>query len=143
MSTEADLIESLFSRLEGTDSHGQPLTYGGSEVAIRTGLLDTDDPSPAVVLDRPRTRGTKFLDGAKREEVRQQVRVHTSTTEAKGDYLKAYDIAREVQDLMDAAPITVGGKTVHVQQADRQPLPEQDRGSDTAMDVAMEFTFWV
>mgnify|MGYP006281702911 CR=1 FL=1 len=143
MSIESDLIQTLYSRLKGTDSHGNPLTYGGEEVAIRTGNLDSDDPSPAVVIDRPRTRGSKFLGGESQKEVRQQLRVHTSFPEGRGDHLDAYDIAAKVQDLFEAAPITVDSKDLHVEEADRQPLPPQERGDTEALDLALSFTFHV
>ncbi|AFH22426.1 hypothetical protein OSG_eHP25_00025 [environmental Halophage eHP-25] len=140
-STESNLIQTLYERLTGTDAYGTALTYEGNEVTVVTGNKQSDDSSPVVILDRPRTRGKKFLDGHNNKNIRQQIRISTEFSDSGADHLDAYDIAEEVQSLLEADAITVENKDLFVEEADKQPLPPQSQGDKTAFDIVMQFFF--
>lgn len=141
MSVETDLLTTIYERLTGADAHGQALTYDGSEIDTYTGNAPTDASDPHVVIGRPRTRGSKFLDGKKRNVVRQQLRVCTSFPPGKGDHFEAYQIAGEVRSLLEAAPLEVQGKEPHIPNPDKQPIPGHDIGDEEALDLSVNYTF--
>ncbi|MCS3707183.1 hypothetical protein GGP62_002170 [Salinibacter ruber] len=141
MTVETDLVTAFHRRLSGDDSHGQPLAYQGRQVPVYTGNAPADKEAPYVTIGRPRKRGEEALDGTELPEVRVQLRVHTAFPQGKGDHLLAYEIAGRAHDLLEAAPITVGGHKPYTPQPDLQPIPSYDKGDQQALDVSMDYRF--
>jgi hypothetical protein len=139
---ENALITTIYERLTGADSHGQALTYSGATVPVYTGNAPADKTAPYVVIERPRTRGDETLDGAVRPEVREQLRVHTAFPEGKANHQKAYAIAQNAHDLLEAAPLNiVNAKQPYVPEPDKNPIRPYDMGSRQGVDVSVEYIF--
>lgn len=138
---ETDVVTAFHKRLDGSDSHSTSLTYDGNAVPVYTGNAPTGKEAPFVVVGRPRKRGDETIDGVETPEVRVQMRVHTAFPEGKGNHLKAYKIAGLAHDLLEASPVTVGGKEPYIPQPDLNPIPSYDKGDQEALDISMEYVF--
>jgi len=141
MSVETDLIQAYYRRLTGADGHAQPLKHNGNVVPAFTGSASTDASPPYIVIGRPRTRGEEALDGTEIPEVRIQLRVHTAFPAGKGNHFRAYEIARAAHDLLEATPIEVDGHEPYVPEPDLDPVPEYDKGDQTAIDLSVDYRY--
>jgi len=141
MTVETDLITTFHKRLGGTDDHSTPLKHKGNVVPVFTGNAPTGEQAPFTTIGRPRKRGEEALDGTEMPEVRVQLRVHTAFPEGRGDHLKAYEIAGQAHDLLEAAPIEVDGYEPYVPQPDLQPIPSYEKGDQEALDLTMDYRF--
>lgn len=145
MSVETDLIKAYYRRLAGTGAHSQALEHDGTRVPVFTGNAPTSESSgasaPYVIVGRPRSRGQETIDGVPHPEVRLQLRVHTAFPKGKGNHFLCYEIARSAHDLLEAAPIEVGGKKPYVPQPDLTPIPAYDKGEEEALDLSLDYVF--
>lgn len=139
MSAETDLLTAIYERLNGADAHGQALTVDGSTIPTYTGEAPTGEQAPYVVLERPRTRGSEFIGGTGRQEIRQQLRVHTAYESGKGDYFQGYQIAEAIHDLIRVAEMDVGGRAPHFPEPNKQPVPAYDKGPQSAYDISVRY----
>ncbi len=138
---ETDLIEAYYGRLAGADAHSQALITNEEVVPVFTGNASTDSSAPHVIVGRPRSRGQETLDGVSHPEVRIQLRVHTAFPSGKGNHFQCYQIARAAHDLLESAPIEVGGKEPYVPEPDLTPIPSYDKGEKEALDLSVDYRY--
>lgn len=138
---ETDLIKAYYDRLAGADAHARALMYDNEQVPVFTGNASTAASAPHVIVGRPRSRGQETIDGVSHPEVRIQLRVHTAFPEGKGNHFQCYEIARSTHDLLEAAPITVGGKEPYVPEPDLTPIPSYDKGDQEALDLSVDYVY--
>lgn len=131
-----ELLTTVHERLAGTDGEGLGLT----EDVYTAGAAPPDADAPYVVVEVPRQPGgTELLDGTRRYDLLHAIRVHTRFDAGKADRSVALSIADSVDDALKGAPITIGGKDIHIPVPNQRPIPPYDVGGKKAYDISIQY----
>ncbi|WP_251961578.1 hypothetical protein [Salinibacter ruber] len=96
--------------------------------------------APYVSVQVPRQpEGEKFIGGGKRLTIRQPIRVHTRHKPQRADRGEALRIASAIDEALNAAPIRVGGRAVHIPVPRKRPVPPYDVAGKKAYDLSIRY----
>lgn len=123
-----NLISAVQAALDGSVSHA------GETVPVYV-RGHVGDEVPAIVIERPETDGTEYMDGSSTQSPRLRVRVHDRKGNTHGGVawyvMRSAEIANKTHDVLNQG-VSVDGSTIAFLEPNRRPVTYEVEGQSAS-----------
>jgi len=130
-----DLLSAVENALSGS------ITHDGNDIPVYV-RGHTEDTAPQVLIERPDTDGTEYMDRSSTSDARLRVRVHDRKGSGGFYALRAPEIADSVHSVLYPS-LTVDGSTVAFTEPDRRPVSDYEIEGQPAYDIVLIYDLFL